>query len=86
MSHRVNVTLSDEDYEILKAYSLLLGKSPTTFLGNLTEELCPIFKSVIEASKLAENNKDKAMNALNKLALSAIAHTANVAQLEITEL
>mgnify|MGYP001183663893 FL=1 len=84
MAHRVNVTLSDQDYETLKAYASLLGITPTNFAGKLIEELCPSFKVVIEASKLAENNKDKAMNALNKLALSAIAHTATVAQLEIT--
>ena len=83
MPHRLNVTLSDQDYATLSEYAALMQKPPTTMIGDLVREMLPSMKAVIEAARLAESDKALAMNTLLSLALNQIGKVSASAQKEI---
>lgn len=70
--HRVNVTLSDSDYEILKSYASIMGRSPTRLVGDMLKELIPAFSGVVEAAKIVNDDRNLALNKLQTLLLNGI--------------
>ena len=52
MVRRVNITLSDSDYEVLKSYSIIMGRSPTRLVGDLLQELIPFFLVLLKLQRL----------------------------------
>ena len=75
MSRRVSLTLSDEEYEVLKAYAKAANLTPTTVVHKLFTELVPVFSSVVIAAQLAEEDKKASLIKLQSALLDGI-HTA----------
>lgn len=78
MVHRVNVTLSDSDYEILKSYASIMGRSPTRLVGYMLKELIPSFSGVVEAAKIVNDDRNLALNKLQTLLLNGIYQASGV--------
>ena len=76
--HRVNVTLSDSDYEILKSYASIMGRSPTRLVGDMLKELIPSFSGVVEAAKIVNDDRNLALNKLQTLLLNGIYQASGV--------
>jgi len=72
MAHRVNATLPDDVYEVLRKYSALMGTTPSTVLRDFVIEMTPSFSGVIEAVRLAEGNKKKALEEIQSLLLDRV--------------
>lgn len=50
MVKRVNVTLSDDHYDILKSYAAVVGRSPTRLVGDMLIDFMPAFSAMVDAS------------------------------------
>jgi hypothetical protein len=61
---RVNLTIPQETYDVLKEYSDLHGNKIGTEITNFLIESKPIFMMAIESIKLAETDKQKAIDLL----------------------
>lgn len=72
MAHRVNATLPDDVYEVLRKYSALMGTTPSTVLRDFVIEMTPSFSGVIDAVRLAEGNKKKALEEIQSLLLDRV--------------
>ena len=72
MVKRVNVTLSDDHYEILKAYAVVVGRSPTRLVGDMLIDFMPAFSSMVNAARLVDTNRADAINQINTLFLSTL--------------
>ena len=76
MVRRVNITLSDSDYEVLKSYSIIMGRSPTRLVGDVLQELIPSFSGVVEAAKVVNDDRSAALSKLQTLLLTGIHQAA----------
>lgn len=72
MSHRVSLTLSDDEYEVLKAYAKIAGVTPTTVIHKLFTELIPVFSSVVVATQMADQDKKTSLIKLQSALLDGI--------------
>jgi len=61
---RVNLTIPQETYDVLKEYSDLHGNRIGTEITNFLIESTSIFALAIESIKIAETDKEKAINLL----------------------
>ena len=84
MVKRVNVTLSDDHYETLKAYSAVVGRSPTRLVGDMLIDFMPSFSAMVAAARLVDANKSDAVNQLNSLFLDTL-HDAVTAVKDINK-
>ena len=64
---RVNLSLSESEYEVLKVYAEVMNSNPTSIIHNVIQELIPVFRSVSEAINLAESNKNASLLKLLKV-------------------
>ena len=58
---RVNLSLSESEYEVLKAYAEVMKSNHTSIVHDIIQELIPVFQSVSEAINLAESNKNASL-------------------------
>jgi len=73
MTHRFNVTLTDEEYEALKGYSEYVDRPPARVAADLLREMYPTMKAVAQAMETAKKKHSKGMDELRKLALQELA-------------
>lgn len=73
MTHRFNVTLTDEEYAALKGYSEYVDKPPARVAADLLREMYPTMKAVADALQSAKKKHSKGMDELRKLALKELA-------------
>lgn len=78
MVKRVNVTLSDDHYEVLKAYSFVVGRTPTRLVGDLIEEFIPAFSAMVEAAQSVENDKNSALLKYQELLLDSMKNAVTI--------
>lgn len=72
MTHRFNVTLTDEEYAALKGYAEYIDKPPATVAAELLREMYPTMKAVADAMETAKKKHSKGMDELRKLALKEL--------------
>jgi len=77
---RINLTIPSNAHDVLVGYAEMLDKPLSTAVRELIIEMIPSMKMSIEAYKLAETDKDKA---LNKLYEGLIEGVSNATQLSI---
>lgn len=54
MTHRFNVTLTDEEYAALKGYAEYVDKPPARVAADLLREMYPTMKAVADALQSAK--------------------------------
>lgn len=81
MARRLNITLSDGDYETLVRYSALKNAPPTKMAGDIMRELMPTFKAVIEAVTEAKSNELQAKATLQGALLDGIAQAVSISKM-----
>lgn len=69
---RVNLSLSESEYEVLKVYAEVMNSNPTSIVHNVIQELIPVFRSVSEAINLAESNKNASLLKLQSTLLDGL--------------
>ena len=69
---RVNLSLSESEYEVLKVYAEVMNSNPTRIIHNVIQELIPVFRSVSEAINLAESNKNASLLKLQSTLLDGL--------------
>lgn len=69
---RVNLSLSESEYEVLKVYAEVMNSNPTSIIHNVIQELIPVFRSVSEAINLAESNKNASLLKLQSTLLDGL--------------
>lgn len=74
MTHRFNVTLTDEEYAALKGYSEYIDKPPARVASDLLREMYPTMKAVAQAMEAAKKKHSKGMDELRKLAIQEMAN------------
>lgn len=74
MTHRFNVTLTDEEYAALKGYSEYIDKPPARVAADLLREMYPTMKAVAQAMEAAKKKHSKGMDELRKLAIQEMAN------------
>jgi hypothetical protein len=74
MTHRFNVTLTDEEYGALKGYSEYIDKPPARVAADLLREMYPTMKAVAQAMEAAKKKHSKGMDELRKLAIQEMAN------------
>lgn len=74
MTHRFNVTLTDEEYAALKGYAEYVDKPPARVAADLLREMYPTMKAVADALQSAKKKHSKGMDELRKLALKEMAN------------
>lgn len=65
---RVSVTLSPEDYEVLRRLSELNGESMSSIVGELVQTVSPALSRVIEVIEAAQGAKPEVMEQLRRVA------------------
>lgn len=78
MVKRVNVTLSDDHYDILKSYSAVVGRSPTRLVGDMLIDFMPAFSAMVDASRLVDDDKSAVLHRLQGLFLDTLQDTVSV--------
>jgi len=56
LSRQMQITVSNDDYELLKVLCSHTGSRPATVMRELLEEARPVLKATIEAIEAAKNN------------------------------
>lgn len=79
MTHRFNVTLTDEEYAALKGYSEYIDKPPARVAADLLREMYPTMNAVAQAMEAAKKKHSKGMDELRKLAIQEMANFAVLA-------
>jgi hypothetical protein len=75
---RVNLSLSESEYEVLKVYAEVMNSNPTSIIHNVIQELIPVFRSVSEAINLAESNKNASLLKLQSTLLDGLNAAATI--------
>jgi hypothetical protein len=78
MSRRVNLTLTDKEYEILKAYSLVTKTTPTGVIHSIFQELIPVFQTVVSAIEVADKDKNASLSKLQAVLIDRIHSAAGI--------
>lgn len=78
MTRRVNLTLTDEEYEVLKAYSLITKTTPTGVIHSLFQELIPVFKTVVSAVEIADQDKKSSLSKLQTVLIDGIYNASSI--------
>lgn len=78
MSRRVNLTLTDEEYEVLKAYSLAAKTTPTGVIHSIFQELIPVFKTVVSAVEIADQDKKASLSKLQTVLIDGIHNASGI--------
>lgn len=78
--HRVSLTLSEEEYEVLKLFSEAAKTTPTRIIHNLYQEVMPSFKTVNDAIKSAEFSKHDALSKIQTMLLNHLHEASGVSR------
>lgn len=78
MTRRVNLTLTDEEYEVLKAYSLATKKTPTGVIHSIFQELIPVFQTVVFAVEMADKDKKASLSKLQTVLIDGIHNASGI--------
>lgn len=65
---RVSVTLSPEDYEILRRLSELNGESMSSIIGELVQAVSPALGRVVDVVEVAQGAKPEVLEQLRRVA------------------
>lgn len=76
MTKRVNLTLSDEDFNDLKVFCDALGTRPATFIHSILQESMGPIREVLEALKDVESSKLSASIKLQHILNSRVSDAA----------
>lgn len=74
-NHRVNLTLPPDVLEIVRGYSDIIGKPPSTMIRDLLIEMLPMMQMIIELSKKAEQEKETAFLQFQLASLNTLGNT-----------
>ena len=89
MTHYIKVSAPDDVYSVLKSYADVMGTTPSTLLRDLIVEMTPAFSGVVEAMRVADENKHAALSRMQSVLLNGISTASSLAvevQEEITRL
>lgn len=78
MTRRVNLTLTDEEYEVLKAYSLAAKTTPTGVIHSIFQELIPVFQTVVSAVEMADKDKKASLSKLQTVLIDEIHNASGI--------
>ncbi len=79
MTHYIKISAPDDVYGVLKAYADLMGTTPSTLIRDLIIEISPAFNGVVEAMKVAEQNKHVALSRMQGVLLNGISSASSLA-------
>ena len=78
MTRRVNLTLTDEEYEVLKAYSFITKTTPTGIIHSIFQELIPVFQTVVSAVEIADKDKMASLSKLQAVLIDGIHNASGI--------
>lgn len=78
MTRRVNLTLTDDEYEVLKAYSLITKTTPTGVIHSIFQELIPVFTAVVSAVEIADQDKKASLSKLQTVLIDGIHNASGI--------
>jgi hypothetical protein len=69
---RVNLTLPSDVLEVVKAYSEVLGKPPSTMIRDLLVEMVPMMQVYVEIARKSQKDKEDAFQHLQLFTLNTL--------------
>lgn len=72
---RVNLTLPPDVLEVVKAYSQVIGKPPSTMIRDLLFDMVPMMKVTIEIANKSQKDREQAFEHLQLFTLNTLGHT-----------
>lgn len=85
-SRQMQITVSEDDYQLLKSLCSYTGSRPATVMRELLEEARPVFSAVIEALQAAKNNTSPPSGTLASKLLSSALKNEEPTEQDLIEL